>query len=391
MNICIISYYFLETTLPLAKRLINNGHKVTVYTVLYSQDPDGYVIKFPLNKISNGILHNKGWTQESIDLNKYLSSIKIIPVFINGSKSKNLFIDIKTAYQLSKEIRVSKYEAIHLIGNTFFFYYCYLFFGSLVKVHTLHEVTSHEKDTRLFDRILMNKIKNSTKTQIIVHSEISKERLLSYFQWTHQITEYKRIKIIPFGLFETYNFFASNSKYKEDYGNYILFWGRFTKYKGIDILLKAFHKIDSQKFNIKLIIAGSGKWEYGNISNPNIVIINKHLSNEEIVNLNKNALFIVCPYTSASQSGITKTTFLFNKPIIATKVGAFCTEIQDGVNGYLIQPNNPNELTEKIIYLINNTDKRHILEKNIAKIYSENNSPLSWENIAYETLETYKV
>lgn len=46
--------------------------------------------------------------------------------------------------------------------------------------------------------------------------------------------------------------------------------------------------------------------------------------------LDKNAKFVVCPYTDGTQSGVINTCFTLCKPIVATNVGAFSESVIDG-------------------------------------------------------------
>ena len=68
----------------------------------------------------------------------------------------------------------------------------------------------------------------------------------------------------------------------------------------------------------------------------------------------RNSKFVVCPYLSASQSGLPQTAFVYNKPVIATNVGGFAGIIDEGKSGYLIDKNNVIQLREKIMKLYSN-------------------------------------
>ena len=58
---------------------------------------------------------------------------------------------------------------------------------------------------------------------------------------------------------------------------------------------------------------------------------------------------VVCPYLSSSQTGITQTVFNFDKPIVATKVPAFTTTIEDGKTGLLVDVNDVDTFADAII------------------------------------------
>ena len=171
---------------------------------------------------------------------------------------------------------------------------------------------------------------------------------------------------------------------------YILFFGYLHPYKGLDTLLASI-KLISQNDNvgIKFVIAGSGYCKELNefMNQKQCIVINRHISNYELVGLVKNAEFVVCPYKSASQSGIIMTSFLFGRPIIASNVGAFSEVITDGVNGILVEPNSPVHLEIAISRLLGNHE---ILKKMQfeAKCFTKNTS-YNWINIASKTKEVY--
>jgi glycosyltransferase involved in cell wall biosynthesis len=113
------------------------------------------------------------------------------------------------------------------------------------------------------------------------------------------------------------------------------------------------------------------------------------LSNNEISKLNKYAKFIVCPYTSASQSGIPLTTFLFNKPIIASNIGDFPNIVEQDKTGVLIQPNNRDQLMNAILKLVIDEKFYRMISANIKIKYSSGQN--SWNSIADRTIDFYNI
>jgi glycosyltransferase involved in cell wall biosynthesis len=153
----------------------------------------------------------------------------------------------------------------------------------------------------------------------------------------------------------------------------ILFFGRLSPYKGIDILLEAIPMVLQRFPNQKFIIAGNPS--YGYTPNPeiinkyaeNIELIARYLDTPSLVKLIRQSAFVVCPYLDATQSGVLSTSFALDKTVLATNVGAFPEYIESGKNGLLVEPN-ANQLAQGLNLCIENNTylnmESHISNKN---------------------------
>jgi glycosyltransferase involved in cell wall biosynthesis len=74
-------------------------------------------------------------------------------------------------------------------------------------------------------------------------------------------------------------------------------------------------------------------------------------------------------------------------PVISTKVGGIPDYITDGINGFLIEPNNKEQLISKIIYILNNQDE---VQKIIANGY-DTFQKLTLRNLKSEYLKLYEL
>lgn len=117
----------------------------------------------------------------------------------------------------------------------------------------------------------------------------------------------------------------------------VLFFGRILPYKGLDVLLDAFRRLDPARFH--LIIAGGG--EVPALTAPNIEIDNRFVTDDRLPGFFQRAHVVALPYHAASQSGVAQMAFAFGKPVVATNVGALPDIVHDGENGLLIPPGDP--------------------------------------------------
>ena len=381
MNIAIVSYSHSESSLVLAKYLLECGHSVDYYyvTCLGKKSAPGFEYGITPKRI--GIVRIK--RKDNVKLYTYLNSgnitVNLITLIL---QSPRFAILEKLIIKLSSKIIGRKhYDIINLVGQNELLIPFHKALSKYKRVHTLHEIDSHYNGQKISNKLIS--YLDSHHIPIIVHSKFSYDR---FFDLVHPETN-RLIKFIPFGLFESSKLVeVSNSKF-DKYKPYVLFYGLIRPYKGLEILKQAVDLLHDEFNSIRFIVAGYGfdpvlqEME----KSSRFIVINKMLSNVEIVDLNVNARFVVCPYTSASQSGIITTSFFYGKPIIASRVGAFDEFITDGINGLLVAPNDARELADSIARLINDPSLYSILCTG-AYSFSET---YDWKEIANETLNFY--
>lgn len=384
MRIAILSSTFSDSTLPLVKNLLIRGCDVDYYYFVFDKNSNqstGFEFSTPPRKLGKfyDVDPNKSFGC------KFIQNFKGSHIYIyqspkTGNNSKGLVRILAKLYYkyklkaLIKHIKAQKYDMIDIIGmhdepiilhKMLKDEHCMLSFHEIYK--------SHLNNRQLDDAVLyaLNK-----KLPIRVFSQNAQNDLL-------RIGENKdsSISYIPFGLYEGYDDFdgiATSLNIRQE--DYILYLGFIHPYKGISILEEAFDSL--QNANVKLIIAGKGndpaltKLQ----NNQKVLVFNRWISNAEMVELVKNCKVVVCPYLSASQSGIPQLAFNFGKPIIATKVGGFPFFIKDGDTGLLIEPNNSIQLREAINRIFSDNNLYENLCANIRK-FNDIMPEFSWDSI----------
>ena len=172
---------------------------------------------------------------------------------------------------------------------------------------------------------------------------------------------------------------------------YILFAGKISKYKGVEYLLEAMKKVHETFPDIKLVVAGGGKYHFdisGDAALPYIDIRNRFIPDEELVALMKKTQFMVCPYTDATQSGVIMSSFTFGTPVIATRVGGLPEMLGNGKYGMLVKEKDTDALYQGISSLLSDEEQLADYRREIAKDYTSDGY-LSWKTIAEELRESY--
>lgn len=386
-----VSFYLMESTIPLAKYMSLEGVEVDLYCVLPHSNQNTYVVDFLKNKQPIGFVSKKN-TGASLGrkLSNYLSGIKTrFFIFPDGRLERIFLKDLYYAFKLARHIKTNKYDLIHIIHTSRrFWLFFYFFIPKNRIIQTLHEVTSHEGKTPfLVIQKLKWLIKNSTP--IIFHSEISKKRFLDFKKaFFPNKSADDNSKIIRFGLFETYHCFSDSSfEIKKNDILKIFNFGRIVPSKGIHLLIDAVKELQI-KYPIHLTIAGEGQ-PYFDISEiKSCEFINRFISNEEIVRWIKECDVVVLPYTSASQSGIPMTVFAFNKPIIASNIDGFKEVIDNFETGILVNDLDKESLAKSIEIFLLDSGLKNKMKENIKNKYSTGS--FSWPSIAAETVNFYE-
>lgn len=146
------------------------------------------------------------------------------------------------------------------------------------------------------------------------------------------------------------------------YDKFILSVGQLEKVKGIDVLIKAFGKVEHEFPGFKLIIIGDGK-EKENLENlsSNLKIQDKiefkgKLSLKETKDVIKNCYCLVLSSLSEGLPRVLMEAMALKKPVIASNVGGIPELIKDSENGFLFEKGHSKELAQKLKTLLENKD-----------------------------------
>lgn len=143
-------------------------------------------------------------------------------------------------------------------------------------------------------------------------------------------------------------FYAASSEPKRrenDGDKLVMFVGRIRKYKGIELLWKAWQLVETP--NCRLVITGQGGLPRLPVPSG-VEIRNEWMSESDIEEVITQANLIVCPYTEASQSGIVPLAHAAGVPVVVTPVGGLIEQVTDGVNGLVAASLNPVDLAQAI-------------------------------------------
>jgi glycosyltransferase involved in cell wall biosynthesis len=136
----------------------------------------------------------------------------------------------------------------------------------------------------------------------------------------------------------------------------LLFFGYVRKYKGLDILLRAFPLIAHRHPGIHLLIVGEfydNPEEYHAIAKESgvdsqIHFVNKFVPNEEVGRYFAAADLVVQPYRNATNSGILNVAYSFGMPAIVTRVGGLEELVEQHKTGIVVEPHSPEAIADGV-------------------------------------------
>ena len=261
-------------------------------------------------------------------------------------------------------------------------------------VFTLHDPFPHSaKNNREFE--FCRKLAFKWIPKIILLNDAQTEKFCEVYKFPRNRLFHARL-----GKYDCINYLSEKSSSSQENlvglpeslrgQKYILFFGLIAPYKGVEFLLQAFGKLQQKHPDIKLLIAGSGKLYFDESlykGNANVILMNRYIPLAQLAGLLKNALFTVCPYKDATQSGVVQTAFSMGTPIVASDVGNFAAAIEDGKSGVIVPPCDADALARAMAELVGHPERLEMFRKYIAGEWLEKNS---WEEVAKQYLNCYE-
>ena len=130
--------------------------------------------------------------------------------------------------------------------------------------------------------------------------------------------------------------------------DYVLFFGLIRDYKGLDLLLDAWAGLRRRGLAAgrRLIVAGefyTPKERYlrqiaDNGLQDEVILHDRFIPDEQVKYYFSAVDFVVQPYKTATQSGVTQIAYQFCVPMVVTDVGGLSEIVPDGRVGYVCEP-----------------------------------------------------
>ena len=335
--------------LDIAKESSKLGHDVTIFTtdLDFANNPKTFNKKLPrIEKIQNFLI-NRSHVWFSIQL---------------------FFVNPGMYFRMNKQ----NFDVVHTIGIRSFQSLIAAFIAKKKRIPLVISdqggLTTHPDLTSSLTKKFLIALQKpfikyiiNSASKIIVPNDYEKKIFLEF-------CDESRIKVIQNGInLDILTSKSVNFKKKYDINSdFILFLGRFSKIKGLDILLESINilkdKIDASK--IKFIIMGVDfgfELEMLNMimkfKLENMIKVIKNPPREDVIQAYRESKFLVYPSRWELSPLTPLEGFAFKKTIISTTAHGIPHTISDNQNCILVEPDNPNLLSESILELINDEKK----------------------------------
>ena len=259
-------------------------------------------------------------------------------------------------------------------------------------VLTVHDLLPHDTGEALKETYLEL---YRMADRLICHSDHIRTRLRVDFSVPEE-----KVSVIPHGPF-FYDLPVASSKQipwslEHEPGGLLVLWqGIIAPYKGVDLLLDAWQKVEAQCGACQLIIAGTGSPELmeqireqvKSLGLQHVHLQLRFIEARELVALYRAADVVVYPYRAITTSGALATGLALGKTIVASDLPVFREALVHRENALLVDSQNSAELAGALIELAQDADLR---ERLAGRVRAMDFGGQSWISIAKLTAQVYE-
>ncbi len=230
-------------------------------------------------------------------------------------------------------------------------------------------------------------------TEVIVNSNYMKRELQCLFG-----LPFEKINVAPNGINITmFNGIEKDYEFRRQYAldneKIILFMGRLVYEKGVQHLISAMPKILAGYHDAKLIIAGKGgmidelKQQVNFMGIANKVYFTGYMDAKQVCKMYKCADVSVFPSTYEPFGIVALEAMLSGIPVVVSDIGGLNEIVEHGIDGMKSYAGNPNSLADSILELFYNPQlAENVVKKAKLKVKNEYN----WAKIAQDTHFIYQ-
>jgi glycosyltransferase involved in cell wall biosynthesis len=182
---------------------------------------------------------------------------------------------------------------------------------------------------------------------------------------------------------------------------YLLCIAMHNEKKGLDVLLRAFALMQGVPLPYKLVLVGDGPLR-GDLESLALSLGIQHKvaflgrqGRTQVAKLIQGCEVFVLPSRSEPFGIVLTEAMACQKPVVATTVGGIPEIIQDGTDGILVEPDNPDALAEALLNVLQNQALRlsiaHSGYMTVVKKFSSEKTGASYEALFTDLIDSLKI
>lgn len=232
-------------------------------------------------------------------------------------------------------------------------------------VHTLHDLDPHQgvrfaRLIRLWNRLIVR-----SAAHVLVHGRCYRSQLIA------QGLDAARVTFAPllhgfWGYGQTIPQTASTVESPDAASDrQVLFFGRIEPYKGVDLLLHAWPRVQACVPSARLVIAGPVA---NGVDLPpmtgGVDLRSRRIDDAEGLALFAASSLLVLPYRDATQSALIAAAYALHRPVLVTRTGALPESVVEGQTGWVVPPADADALAIGLQRAL--ADAAHLVEMGVA-------------------------
>lgn len=239
---------------------------------------------------------------------------------------------------------------------------------------TIHDPSPHPGETSHWRDDLEDKLLMRHAGLIFVHGEALREELIERFRPPAPVV------VVPHGV-------AVGEATPVPAAPRLLFFGRISKYKGVDVLLDAMDAVWKAVPEAEVTIAGSGELDpHPALADPRVTLDNGYIADSALPGLFEACRGVVLPYRQASQSGVGSMVKPYGRPLVVTDVGGLPELVGDG-SGLVAPSEDPAALATALIRVLEDDELAAGLARAGVDTAAREGS---WDRVGELTLAAYR-
>ncbi len=175
----------------------------------------------------------------------------------------------------------------------------------------------------------------------------------------------------------------------------VLWQGIVLPYKGVDLLLAAWRRVEAADAGAWLVVAGTGSAELlgalgkqaRELGLERVRFVPRFLRTEELVALYRVAAMVVYPYRAITTSGALATGLALGKAIVASDLPVFRESLREGETALLADATDAGALAGAMLQVLDEPGVREGLEERVRAMEF---GARAWGEIAEATLAVYE-